>query len=110
MGAIHEQMKARRKALGLKQEDMELRVGMSRQQYQYLESKGNPRLDTLELIAKGLKMEVMLVPQEKLRDIADILAGKKKIGSELRVTATGSTIEPSPEDDPWRGLLGDRDD
>ncbi|MEQ8515631.1 MAG: helix-turn-helix transcriptional regulator, partial [Chromatocurvus sp.] len=98
MSKIHEQLKARRKALGLKQEDMELRVGMSRQQYQYLESKGNPRLDTLELIAKGLKMEVMLIPQEKLRDVEGFLAGKKKIGGGFKVTATETVIEPSLED------------
>ncbi|GJL83836.1 MAG: hypothetical protein DHS20C01_34700 [marine bacterium B5-7] len=30
------------------------------------ESRGNPRLDTLELIAKGLRSEILLVPQEKL--------------------------------------------
>ena len=59
MNKIHEQLKKRRKELGLKQADMMLRVGMSRQQYQRLESRGNPRLDTLDLIAKGLKMEVM---------------------------------------------------
>ncbi len=45
---------------------MMLRVGISRQQYQRLESKVNPRLDTLDLIAKGLKSELLLIPQEKL--------------------------------------------
>ncbi|MDZ7783219.1 MAG: helix-turn-helix transcriptional regulator [Halioglobus sp.] len=110
MSKIHEQLKARRKALGLKQEDMELRVGMSRQQYQRLESKGNPRLDTLELVAKGLKMEVMLIPQEKLRDIEDFLAGKKKIGGGFTLTATGTVTKPSPEDNPWGDLLEGDDD
>lgn len=110
MSKIHKQLKARRKALGLKQEDMELRVGMSRQQYQYLESKGNPRLETLELVAKGLKMEVMLIPQDKLRDVEDFLADKKKIGDGAILTARGTVIKPSPEDDPWGDLLEDRDD
>ena len=44
---------------------------MSRQQYQRLESKGNPRLDTLELIANGLNSELLLVPNEKLRVTAE---------------------------------------
>ena len=88
MSKIKEQLKERRKTLGLKQEDMMLRVGMSRQQYQRLESKGNPSLGTLELIAKGLKMEVMLIPQEKLRDVQDFLAGKQKIGGGFDVTAS----------------------
>lgn len=105
MSKLHEQLKARRKSLDLKQEDMQLRVGMSRQQYQHLESKGNPRLDTLELIAKGLKMEVMLIPQEKVRDVEDFLAGKTKIGGGTTLTARGAVAEPSPEDDPWGDLL-----
>ena len=110
MSKIKEQLKERRKALGLKQEDMMLRIGMSRQQYQRLESKGNPRLDTLELIAKGLKMEVMLIPQEKLRDVQDFLAGKKKMGGGFTSTAKGTVIKPSPEDDPWGDLLENDND
>ena len=110
MGKVKEQLKQRRKALGLKQEDMMLRVGMSRQQYQRLESRGNPRLDTLELIARGLKMEVMLIPYEKLRDVQDFLAGKKKIGDGITVAAKDTDIMPSPEDDPWGDLLEDDND
>ncbi len=110
MSKIHKQLKERRKALGLKQEDMILRVGMPRQQYQRLESKGNPRLDTLELVAKGLKMELMLIPQDKLRDVEDFLAGKKEMGGGFKLTATGTDIQRSPEDDPWSGLLEDGDD
>jgi transcriptional regulator with XRE-family HTH domain len=105
---INEQLKQRRKALGLKQEDMTLRVGMSRQQYQRLESKGNPRLDTLELVAKGLKMEVVLVPQEKLRDVQDFLVSRKKIiGGGATLTGKGTVTRPAPEDDPWSDLLED---
>ncbi|RLA42199.1 MAG: transcriptional regulator [Gammaproteobacteria bacterium] len=110
MSNIKEQLKERRKALGFKQEDMMLRVGMSRQQYQHLESKGNPSLSTLELVAKGLKMEVMLIPQEKLRDVQDFLAGKKKIGGGATLTGTGTVTRPSPEDDPWSDLLEDEND
>lgn len=62
----HIQTNNRRLALGLKQKDMLLRIGISRQQYQHLESRGNPGLNTLALIAKGLKSELMLIPEEKL--------------------------------------------
>lgn len=92
-----------------------LRVGVSRQQYQRLESKGNPRLDTLELIAKGLNSELMLIPKEKLGAVMALLEQRS---SEL---ATGKGKEyfseansPAKEqantklsDDPWQGLLGD---
>jgi transcriptional regulator with XRE-family HTH domain len=73
MSKILDQIRLRRKDLGLTQAEMMLRVGMSRQQYQRLESKGNPRLDNLELLAKGLKMELMLIPQEKLQAVKAIL-------------------------------------
>jgi transcriptional regulator with XRE-family HTH domain len=109
MSKIHEQLKARRKTLSLKQEDMELRVGMSRQQYQRLESRGNPRLDTLELVAKGLKMEVMLIPQENLRDVQDLLSGKRQMGGEM-LAIKGAPPQNSPEDDPWGDLLEHGDD
>ncbi len=53
-----------------------MRIGMSRQQYQRLESKGNPQLDTLELIAKGLNCELMLIPKDKQQAVHDILEGR----------------------------------
>jgi len=73
MSSLLDQLKKRRIQLGLKQHDMMLRVGISRQQYQRLESKGNPRLDTLELIAKGLNSEILLIPKEKMNAITAIL-------------------------------------
>ena len=100
MSKIHDQLKKRRKELHLKQEDMQLRVGMVRQQYQRLESKGNPRLDTLELVAKGLKMELMLIPQEKLRLVRYLLDGKAVPGVEEPMTDTTPL-----SDEPWAGLL-----
>ena len=107
MSNIHEQLKQRRKALGLKQEDMVLRIGMARQQYQRLEARGNPRLDTLELVAKGLKMDLMLIPQEKLRAVRDLLEGKTPATSGITLSAKGTVTQKSLSDDPWHGLLED---
>ena len=97
MNNLHNQIKKRRKDLGFKQEELASHIGMARQQYQRLESKGNPRLDTLELIAKGLKMELMLIPKDKVRAIKDILDNapsqpQEKVGQEK---------------DPWKDLLED---
>lgn len=119
MESLLAQLKKRRITLGLKQHDMMLRVGMSRQQYQRLESQGNPRLDTLELIAKGLGSELMLIPQEKLNAVKALLAeestqmkdpssdGSAQIGAE---TSHGAEEEErSLADDPWKDLLeGDK--
>lgn len=105
MNSLLEQIKKRRIALELKQHDMMLRVGISRQQYQRLESKGNPRLDTLELIGKGLKSELLLIPQEKMNAVLAVLADEPIRPKELG--QSGKDKRKPLADDPWQGLLGD---
>lgn len=97
--SLLQQLKERRLQLGLRQKDMTLRMGISRQQYQHLESKGNPRLDTLELIATGLNSELILIPKDKrsavqiaLDDISQQAQAKQK---------------KDLSEDPWQGLLED---
>lgn len=111
MNTLLDQIKKRRIALALKQHDMMLRVGISRQQYQRLESKGNPRLDTLELIAKGLQSELLLVPREKLNDVQAVLADQGP-SSENALAAQNHAPENISQplaNDPWQGLLGDNE-
>lgn len=102
---ILEQLKKRRKELGLLQKDMLLRVGMTRQQYNQLERKGNPRLDTLALVAKGLDMELLLIPKEKLKAVQKILEGK----AEIIAVGEESSSETALPDDPWQNILEDED-
>ncbi|MDR9467736.1 helix-turn-helix transcriptional regulator [Marinospirillum sp.] len=107
MSQIHDQLRQRRKALGLRQQDMEMRLGMPRQQYQRLEAGGNPRLDTLELVAKGLNLKVMLVPEDKLLDIHNYLDGK----AQLHHQKAADLKEDNPlTENPWQGLLGEEDE
>lgn len=88
-----------------------LRVGVSRQQYQRLESKGNPRLDTLELIAKGLNSELMLIPKEKLGAVRALLEQKSPKPGTMHVSQekkpSNEDQKKSLSDDPWQDLLGD---
>lgn len=107
VNSLLEQIKKRRIALALKQHDMMLRVGISRQQYQRLESKGNPRLDTLELIAKGLKSELLLIPQEKLNAVLAVLDDDATTLTEQNQTTKEKS--KSLTDDPWQGLLGENE-
>lgn len=97
VNSLLSQIKSRRKALGLKQSDMMLRVGMSRQQFQRLEAQGNPRLNTLELIALGLNCELMLIPKDKVQAVR-------------RALDSSPSDEASPaealDEDSWCGLLG----
>ena len=116
MKSLLQQLKKRHLDLGLKQNDMMMRVGISRQQYQHLESKGNPRLDTLELIVTGLDSEIMLIPIEKLNTVLAVLDGDL-IESESTDSASSSFAkgklrsdtkeEIDLSEDPWQVLLGD---
>ena len=105
MKLLLKQLKKRRLALGLKQKDMMLRIGVSRQQYQHLESKGNPRLNTLELIAKGLKSELMLIPIEKIERIKEILDNETLSSSQLKNKDSKQSDESMLANNPWKNLL-----
>ena len=84
---------------------MASRVGMSRQQYQRLESKGNPRLDTLMQVAEGLNCQLMLIPQEKVETVSLVVESHDPLG--LIMAQDLLSPEKPTSDDPWRGLLGD---
>jgi len=107
MNSLLQQLKKRRLALNLKQNDMMLRAGISRQQYQRLESKGNPRLNTLELIAKGLNSELILVPKEKLSAVQAVLENEDAEPA-LQPLKTAKKNKKKPlSEDPWQDLLED---
>ncbi|GHC35230.1 hypothetical protein GCM10008094_30460 [Aidingimonas halophila] len=97
---LYTQIKRRRRQLGLTQRDMQSRIDMSRQQYQRLEARGNPRLETLTLVAEGLNAELMLIPRDKVHLVQRLLE-----------EATDMSHEAPPLDvDPWHGLLDNTDD
>ena len=95
--SLHQQLKQRRKTLGLQQADLHRRAGMNQQQYQRIEAGGNPRLETLLLLAQGLDAELLLVPKEKLAAVQAILADE---------SPSLPASPPTLADDPWAGLLG----
>lgn len=119
MSSLHFQLKKRRTALGLKQSDMLMRAGISRQQYQQIESKGNPRLNTLDLVAQGLQCELMLIPKDKVAQVQAILEGTVLDSAEPSHTIIGSDSSfhgtqhlMDSEDlmnNPWRDLLEESD-
>lgn len=88
-----------------------LRAGISRQQYQRLEAKGNPRLDTLDLVAQGLNSELMLIPKERVAAVKALLVQSEYVPSlkQPLVDSRSNIAEPEKTllDDPWRGLLGE---
>ncbi|ETX11006.1 DNA-binding protein [Marinomonas ushuaiensis DSM 15871] len=104
-----QQIKNRRLALKLKQNDMPMRIGISRQQYQRLEAKGNPRLESLELIAKGLNSDVMLIPKEKLNAVLAVLESDGNNTPLPHKQPDHSNEQKQLSDNPWKGLLEDKD-
>ena len=58
---------------------------------------GNPRLDNLELVAKGLRLELLQIPPEKLRAVKALLGNNDQNPQNLL------------EANPWEGLLGDEE-
>lgn len=109
MSRLHQQIKHRRKALGLRQQDVFMRIGMSRQQYQRLEANGNPRLDTLELVPKGLGLKVMLIPEDHVSDVEALIAGEKQLIHVPGASQEHKDEKPASED-PWQGMIGGDDD
>ena len=107
MSQLLKQLKKRRLLLGLKQKDMMLRIGVSRQQYQQIESKGNPRLSTLELIAKGLKSELMLIPAEKLDIVNAVLENDDFDSSVIKSSSDNMIAEKTLANNPWENILKD---
>ena len=99
MNSLLKQIKKRRLALGFKQTDMQGRIGIMRQVYQRLESKGNPRLATLELVATGLNSELILVPFDKVAAVKALLESSSVNQLELAMRTE------SLEDDPWNDIL-----
>jgi transcriptional regulator with XRE-family HTH domain len=101
MSLIHDQLRARRKQLQLRQNEMPLRMGMSRQQYNRLENGGNSSLKILELAAAGLDLTLMLIPKEKFSAVTDALT---KSASEPEVSFR------TPPEYPWTELLAENDE
>jgi len=57
------------------------------------EREGNPRLDTLSLVAEGLNSELMLIPREKRLAVQQLL------------NETSRHTCPPADENPWHGLL-----
>lgn len=101
MSSLLKELKKRRLELKFKQSDMMARIGFSKQQYNHLERKGNPRLETLELVAKGLNSKVMLIPQEKVNAVRAIL---ENFDAEIN---DYKKMDENLDDDLWSDVLGD---
>ena len=60
-------LRERREELGLSQQDMRLKIGMSQQQYQRIEAGSDTRLSTLLRVLEGLGLELLIAPKDQAR-------------------------------------------
>ena len=89
-----------RKAKGLGQKDMRLKIGMSQQQYQRAESGSDLRVSTLLRILEGLDLELQIVPRQQ--------AGSREVVSPDPVERY---FEPTEKkESSWQGFLDDLED
>ncbi|ROT96157.1 XRE family transcriptional regulator [Marinobacter sp. R17] len=74
---VSDVLQAQRKKLGLSQKDMLMRIGMSQQQYQKIESGSDMRLSTLLRVLEGMGLELTILPQEQARTLPTVPDGQE---------------------------------
>ena len=70
---LSSELEKRRRALGLNQSDMLMKIGMSQQQYQRVEAGHDIRVSTLSRVLEGMGLELLLVPREQVRHLENML-------------------------------------
>jgi transcriptional regulator with XRE-family HTH domain len=91
-----------RRAAGVNQEQLALKAGLSRMTVQRTEAGAiDPRLSTLQVMARALGLELMLVPTALRPDLeAFVSAGGRLLGQPAGVDAPRSIVDslhkPSP--------------
>lgn len=66
-------LERRRRDLGLKQSDMLMKIGMSQQQYQRVETGHDIRVSTLLRVLEGMGLELLLAPRGQVRHLENML-------------------------------------
>lgn len=84
-----------RKAAGLTQADLAGRAGLSRMAVQKAESGAtDPRLSTLQVMARAMGMEFMLVPSGLRQDVEQFIrSGGRYLGQAPGVGAPASIVD-----------------
>ena len=70
---LSSELEKRRRALGLNQSDMLMKIGMSQQQYQRVEAGHDIRVSTLLRVLEGMGLELLLAPRERVRHLENML-------------------------------------
>ena len=95
MPKVTDALKAARLAAGLSQDDLATLSGLSRKTVNRLEAGViDPRLSTLEVVARALGMDILLVPSGIRPDIESFVrSGGKLLGQPAGVNAPVSIVD-----------------
>ncbi|QGH60691.1 helix-turn-helix domain-containing protein [Serratia proteamaculans] len=70
---ISKVLKEKRAELGWNQKDFLMKIGMTQQQYQRIESGSDMRMSTLLRILMAMDLECVIVPKNKVREVELLL-------------------------------------
>ncbi|WP_050464292.1 helix-turn-helix domain-containing protein [Herbaspirillum autotrophicum] len=95
MSKFIQELTGARKAAGLSQDAEASKAGLNRMTIQKLEAETiDPKLSTLEVLAKVLGMEIMLVPRALRPDLEDFVrSGGRYLGQPAGVDAPTSVVD-----------------
>lgn len=95
MSKLSQELVKARQAQGLTQAGLAEKAGLSRMAVQKAESgTTDPRLSTLQVMARALGMELMLVPTEIRRDLEHFVqSGGRLVGQRAGVEAPASVVD-----------------
>lgn len=95
MISLPRQLAQARRAQRLTQAELAEKAGLSRMAVQKAESGStDPRLSTLEVMARALGMEIMLVPAALRRDLEHFVqSGGRIVGQQPGVEAPASVVD-----------------
>jgi len=103
LSELSDHLRERRRNLALSQKDMLMKIGMSQQQYQRIESGKDTRISTLLRVLEGMGLELMLVPREQVRyvdiilksgdDIGEFLSGETNKMDETRTSSWSAALK-----------------
>lgn len=108
--SIHGLFYEARKAAGLGQEELATRAGVSRMTVQRIEAGTiDPRVSTLEVIARALGLELLVVPAALRPAVVDFIrAGGRMVGQASGLTAPPSIVDRLVADTPPARARGRR--
>ena len=104
---LSSELEKRRRALGLNQSDMLMKIGMSQQQYQRVEAGHDIRVSTLSRVLEGMGLELLLVPREQVRQLENLLHSGRR---DYDVLPADADWQDEVQESSWSPILAEFED